>query len=228
MLMKLKLDQVLITGLVFGLVACAAPADKPAWQAPGQRHKIAVKETSDRLNLVLGAGDAGLSVRHISTIRRFVKAWRDHGHGPLAISIPAGSNNAQVAVAAAAQTREVIYAEGVAFEQMAGGHYQARGEAAAPIILSFRRYTASAQGCSVASDNIATNFSNSISDDFGCFLAVNTAAMIADPYDLVSPRSLTSSEVDRRLSAYDKYIHGEGTAAERSSDEEGTISDVSE
>ncbi|MBL4595149.1 MAG: CpaD family pilus assembly protein [Robiginitomaculum sp.] len=224
--MKIIVPIFVTLGLLFGLTSCAAPNQRSVWQLPGERHKITVVETSDRLNLVVGPGDGGLSLAHKAAIRGFVDAWRNHGHGQMAISIPAGSINAQVAVGAAAQTREILFAEGVAWEQMAGGHYQAPGQLAPPLVLSFRRYTASAQGCSAARDNMAINFSNATSANFGCTVAVNTAAMIADPYDLLAPKKQTKPWSDRRIDIYEKYVAGENTGASRSSDEEGTISDA--
>lgn len=216
----------LVTGSILLLASCAVSPTQPVWQLPGERHKITVKETSDRLNLVLDPGDAGLSLAHKSTILAFARAYRDHGHGPVAISIPAGSANAQIAVRAAAQTREILYDDGLAWAQMVGGHYEARGQTTPPIILSFRRYTASAEGCSVARQNMSHNYSNATSKNFGCFLAVNTAAMIADPYDLVAPQDMTAPPAERRMATYELYVAGESTATERTSDEEGSVSDV--
>jgi pilus assembly protein CpaD len=216
------------SALAILLSSCATPETAPAWQLPGERHKITVKETSDRLNLVLGPGDAGLSLAHKAAIRAFLGAWRDHGHGPVAISVPAGSANSQIAIGAASQTREMLFAAGLNWDQMAGGHYQAGGQVAPPIVLSFRRYTASAHGCTVAGSNLVINFENKTSPNFGCAVAVNTAAMIADPYDLVAPRNMGPSESDLRLGNYEKYIAGENTGVSRSSDEEGSISDAVE
>ncbi len=208
--------------------ACATPSNDPHWQLPGEQHKITVKETNDRLNLVLGRGDGGLSLAHKQAVRNFVHAWRDHGHGPLAISVPSGSVNSETVIAGAAEVREILFKTGINWQQMAGGHYEAHGQMEPPIMLSFRSYRASAQNCSVAGSNLAMNYKNATAPNFGCAVAVNTAAMIADPYDLVQPRKMDPAETDVRLSNYEEYIRGESSATQRSSDEESSISDAVE
>lgn len=213
--------------ILIGLTACAVRDTEPLWQLPGERHRITVKEDMDRLNLVIGPEDAGLSNLQKQAVQAFAGAWRDHGHGPLAVSIPSGSANGPAAVTAAAQTRAALFAQGLNWNQIVGGHYDARGQVAAPVVLTFKRYTASAEGCSAAYQGLVTTFQNQPSYNFGCAVAANTAAMIADPHDLLSPRQQGPAESDRRMNQYDKYIKGENTSSTRSDEEKGTVSNVS-
>lgn len=219
---------IMLAPLAFSLLACAEPRVQSSWDFPGEQHKITVKETNERLNLVVGQQDAGLSLAQKSAILRFVAVWRDKGQGPVALTIPAGSANAQTAVVVAAETRKILYEQGLSWQQMVGGNYQAIGQNKPPVILSFRRYVATAQGCSVAKENLAYSLSNKVSANFGCAVAVNTAAMIADPYDLVAPREQDAASTDRRLVTYGKYVAGEATGVERSSDETASVSDAVE
>lgn len=214
-------------GILIGLTSCAVRETEPVWQLPGERHRITVKENMDRLNLVIGPGDAGLSTVQKRAVNSFATAWRDHGHGQLAVSIPSGSANGSAAVTAAAQTRQILYSTGLNWQQIAGGHYDARGQVAPPVVLTFRRYTAQADGCSAAHQNLTTSFRNQPSYNFGCAVASNTAAMIADPHDLLAPRKQGPAESDRRMNQYEKYVKGESTAATRSDEEKGTVSNVS-
>lgn len=219
----LKIGMVAI-GLA--LSGCASSLSEPKWDLPGERHKITVKETSERLNLVVSRNDPGLSVAQKTAIYHFVVAWRQNGHGPIGLSVPSNSKNARTVVSAADETRKLLYAAGVAWEQIVDGQYQASGITAPPVKLSFRRYVASAENCSVAWQNMAFDYSNKTSRNFGCAVAINTAAMIADPYDLAAPSALGPVSSDRRLVTFGKYLEGETTGVTRSSDEEGSVSDA--
>ncbi len=222
------LHTIALPSLILLVSACAAPRSQSAWKLPGDQHRIAVEEKNERLNLVVGPDDAGLSLAQKAAVRQFVKSWRAQGRGPVALTIPAGGSNAQSAVAVAAQTRQILYEQGLSWQQMAGGHYQATGQAAPPVVLSFRRYIATAKGCTVASQNLANSFSNKTAANFGCTLAANTAAMIANPHDLIAPREQGTASTDRRLVSYGKYVEGEATGVERSSDESASVSDAVE
>ncbi|MCF6292326.1 MAG: CpaD family pilus assembly protein [Robiginitomaculum sp.] len=219
------------TGLVLLLAssvvgACAVNEPAMVWKLPGDRHKVSVTETSERLHLVLDRNDSGLSLTQKAAIKGFVHNWRNKGHGPIGLSIPDSSKNANIAVTAAAQTREILYAEGLAWQQIAGGNYRADGQNKPPVILSFRKYVATAQNCNASQQNLAMNFSNKPSANFGCAVTVNMAAMIADPYDLVDPKAMDTTIADRRIVTYEKYVLGETTGVERTSDEEASVSDA--
>ena len=220
-------------GLVLLLVllvvgSCAVNDPEIAWKLPGDRHKISVTETSERLHLVLDRNDSGLSLTQKSAIKGFVHSWRNNGHGPIGLSIPDSSKNAHIAVTAAAQTREILYAEGLDWQQIVGGNYRADGQSKPPVILSFRKYIATAQNCNASQQNLAINFSNKPTANFGCAVAANMAAMIADPYDLVDPKAMDAVIAERRIVTYEKYILGETTGVERTSDEEASVSDAVE
>ncbi|MBL1430724.1 MAG: CpaD family pilus assembly protein [Robiginitomaculum sp.] len=219
------------TGLVLLLAlsvvgACAVNEPAMAWKLPGDRHKVSVTETSERLHLVLDRNDSGLSLTQKAAIKGFVHNWRNKGHGPIGLSIPDSSKNANIAVTAAAQTREILYAEGLAWQQIAGGNYRADGQNKPPVILSFRKYIATAKNCNASQQNLALNFSNKPSVNFGCAVTANMAAMIADPYDLVDPKAMGTTIAERRIVTYEKYILGETTGVERTSDEEASVSDA--
>ena len=55
-------------------------------------------------------------------------------------------------------------------------------------------------------------------------LAVNLAAMIADPSDLVGTQKMDPADVGRRSIVLTKYRNGEKTSSERSDDASGAIS----
>ena len=57
-------------------------------------------------------------------------------------------------------------------------------------------------------------------------MAANLAAMVADPRDLVAPRTMGVGDTGRRLDVIERYRAGESTASERSEHESGAVSNV--
>ena len=55
--------------------------------------------------------------------------------------------------------------------------------------------------------------------NFGCATQQNLAAMVANPADLLGPRSQTPRIGDRRDEHWSKYVKGESTGAQKSGDE---------
>ena len=53
----------------------------------------------------------------------------------------------------------------------------------------------------------------------GCANQHNLAAMIANPADLLGPRSETDRSGERRDTVWDKYTKGESTGAQKSEEE---------
>jgi pilus assembly protein CpaD len=60
----------------------------------------------------------------------------------------------------------------------------------------------------------------------GCATQRNLAAQVADPSDLVQPRTETPALTSRRATALDKYRKGESTATQYPDANKGKISDV--
>jgi pilus assembly protein CpaD len=213
------------SALLLGLGACST-APKNPWGLPGSKHKIAVTQLPEMLNVALSERMDGLTELQKRTLRGYAAAYLDHGYGPLAISRPLGTPISASARRAAQQTQSILHQAGVDWSVIVVGKYQATGLSKAPLVLSFTRYVAKAEGCSEQWRNLATHPGNNESDNFGCSLAANTAAMIANPYDLVRPATVDPASTQRRQTIMEKYIAGQPTGTERTADEKGSISDA--
>jgi pilus assembly protein CpaD len=55
--------------------------------------------------------------------------------------------------------------------------------------------------------------------NFGCAQQHNLAAQIANPADLLGPRTMAPADADRRSVIMDRYRQGKTTGAEKSGDE---------
>ncbi len=218
--------SLLFYGIVFvGLNACSTAPKNPRG-LPGDQHKISVVQQAERLTLTLAPAMGSLTEAQKRTLQGYAAAYLDHGYGPLAISMPQGSDTSSAARRAAQQSQKVLYEAGVDWAIIAQGHYQASGITGSPLLLSFTRYVAHVEGCDGRWRNLATHPGNNESERFGCALAINTAAMIANPYDLIRPSATDPASTARRQTIMNKYIAGEVTGAERTADEKGTVSDA--
>jgi pilus assembly protein CpaD len=97
--------------------------------------------------------------------------------------------------------------------------YHADGDPQPPIRVSYLRYQAEAPECGRWPDNLAQSSRNLNYHNFGCSQQRNLAVMVANPADLLGPRSMTAANGDRRDVVYEKYIKGEVSGAARGGDE---------
>lgn len=212
--------------LTLSVAACATPQmieDRKPVATAADLHEITVTEAGVRLEVPV-AGDS-VSAESIAQINEFGETYRAAGHGPLMVSTPTGSGDSAARVAQS--VRMQLVESGVNYAAIAGGTYDAAGRAGAPIVLSFTRYEAQAPNCKpVWTTDLAFSLDNQVSENFGCSVNANLAAMIADPADLKGPRPAEPRDAARRDVVLGKYREGQVTGADRGADERATISNA--
>jgi pilus assembly protein CpaD len=215
---------------VSALSACASVPPPPEGMAPtptaADNHRIEVTQTSERMEVPVSA-DSSLSAGSRAQLRAFANNYLRYGHGALVLSTPSGSANSDAASILANQTRMSLVEAGVSYAAVAGSSYDASGNNAAPIIVSFARYEAQAPDCApLWEQDLAHQSNNQPWESFGCATNANLAAMVEDPADLLRPRDEDPRDSERRDTVMDAYREGESTHAERSSDERISISNA--
>ncbi len=191
------------------------------------RNEIGVTQRTEFLEVSLHPEASELSDADRARIRSFVGAYAQKGHGPLVMSLPAASSNPQLAVTAIAEARAIAWEKGVRYDEIAGSAHGAGEAYAQPIILAFQVYDAVAPACaSKASLDFSDVASNNNLPTLGCSVRTNLAAMIADPADLLGNRPLDAGYSARRAVILEKFRLGEPTAATRSAQESGAVSDA--
>lgn len=212
------------------LSACSsvAPTNVPASYLQGtalDRNAIGVEKKTEFLEIAIHPQASEISLADKAAISGFVSAYRDHGHGPLIMSLPASSANPQLAVAAVAEARAIAYENGVQYEEIEGTHHGEDSLVSEPMILAFQAYEAIAPDCqSQAMIDYSDISSNNERSSLGCAVRSNLAAMIADPADLLGTRALDKGDPLRRSVILEKFRQGESTGSTRSNDESGTVS----
>lgn len=213
---------------VLGACASSAPTSVPQSYLQGtalDRHEITVEKKTEFLEITIQPEASELSMADKASITSFVASYRDHGHGPLIMSLPTSSANPQLAVAAVAEARAIAYEQGVNYDEIAGSNHGADSLVAEPMILAFQSYNAVAPNCpSLATMDFSDVTSNNELPTLGCSVRSNLAAMIADPADLLGTRPLDTADPLRRAVILEKFRQGESTASARSNEESGAVS----
>jgi pilus assembly protein CpaD len=188
---------------------------------PSERHPIMVSQQPATLNVRVARSSQGLTPAQKGQIAGFLERYRaaDAGNSKLVIGVPSGSPNETAAMHSVNELRHMIAAYGFSDSAVAVEPYYERGDAAAPIRLSYLRYIAEGPECGVWTHNLADDRRNLPYSNFGCAQQRNLAAQIANPADLLGPRTMDPADSERRTIVYDKYRQGKTTAAEKGADE---------
>lgn len=223
---KFTLPVLAVSALALSACGSVPPAVPVEYVNQGllQRNPIDVVETAETIEIVLDQRASELSLADKRRVRGFVRAFKDHGHGPLVMLLPEGTQNQHFAVGAIAEARAIAFENGVSYEEIDGGSKFGNFPS---IILSFRAYDAVAPDCKGFGEiDVAEIRSNNDLPNLGCTVRKNLAAMIADPADLLGTRQLDPSDVVRRNTVLQAYRNGEATESQRNEGESGTVSDA--
>ena len=104
--------------------------------------------------------------------------------------------------------------------------YDAKGDAAAPLVVGFLRYAVTLPDCGRTWTNIAHSMTNEVQPNFGCAVTANMAAQVANPADWARPTTLDPADAQRRAVVLDKYRKGELTSSEKDDNATGAVSSV--
>ncbi len=214
--------------LATGLAGCKTLDDEPGrhlagWTIidPTQRHPIMVSEKPATMSTNIAKGSLGLTPGQKSQVASFLERYRasDAGNSKLVIAVPSGTANETAAVRAVNDMRQLIAEFGFSNNNVAIEPYRAARNAEAPIRLSYLRYVAEGPECGQWTTNLAEDYRNLPHPNLGCAQQHNLAAQIANPADLLGPRTMDPADQERRSVVFDKYRQGRITGADRAPDE---------
>lgn len=184
-------------------------------------HPITVEPSYRELKVQFAGGEQSVSTDDAVKFDAFLADYRAHGNGSLGISVPNGApSNAAITyfaerAAASGISRDKIL---VSTHDVANGDFR--------VDVSYISYIAHTDVCGDWSQNLAFVEENQTAPNFGCSVQHNIAAMVADPRDLVSPRGFETADGKRAATIIDSYEQGKPTAAQKTQDQSGAVSDV--
>jgi pilus assembly protein CpaD len=192
--------------------SCAAPTnDGEGYVAdPAANHPITVEPSYRSIKLPFSASDAGLMPDDAAHFSVFVSEFMSSGNGAISITAPAGPG----ANAAIGYFGERLASLGVPRDRIMVGTRQQVGDG--KVEIGYVAYVAHAEPCvGDWSTDWSDGASNQPPPNFGCAVQKNIAAMVADPRDLVEPRTMDASDATRRSTVMGHYEKGEITQADK-------------
>jgi pilus assembly protein CpaD len=212
--------RIAAVGAVMLAGSCASP-EEPGFKAdPAVNHPISVEPHFDTIKVSFSAPEAGLLPDDAARLDRFVADYLARGSGSISVSAPQGGD----ASAALSYFGARLFAMGVPRSRIIVGTHEGNDPR---VEIGFIAYTAKTDPCGDWSDNVAMTYDNKPMKNFGCAVQHNIAAQVADPRDLIEMRPSDPSDAARRGTVLDNYEKGKVTAADKSKDQSGAVSEVS-
>ncbi len=205
--------------------SCAEPRGDvvdPAVYADGAaNHPITVAPSYRTLKVAFAGPADGLSADDAAQLARFVSGYLAGGNGALSVTVPAGPRSSEAIRYVGAR----IVAMGVPSSRLLVGTRDAAGNDEG-VEIGYIAYAAQTVPCRNWSQDADQTENNLPMPDFGCSVQHNIAAMVADPRDLVEPRDMGPSDAARRATITKQYETGAVTAATKSQQQSGAVSQV--
>ncbi len=190
-----------------------------------QRHPIIVSEQPANMSLRVARGADGLNPHQRATLVDFLGKYRggDSSNGRLTIQVPSGSPNEVAALKAVADLRQLASDYGVDETRIAISPYHTERDPQPPIRISYTRFVAEGPECGSWPANLADDSRNLPYANFGCSTQRNFAAQVANPADLLGPRTMTPASAERRDVKWEKFNRGETVISKKDAEEKASV-----
>lgn len=182
-------------------------------------HPILVAPHFSTIKLNFSAPEAGLLPDDAAKFEAFVADYLARGSGSISVSAPQGADSA----AALGYFGTRLFNMGVQRSRIIVG---TREDSDSRVELGFIAYSARTDPCGDWSEDMSKTYDNSTAKNFGCAVQQNIAAQVADPRDIIEMRPTDPSDAVRRSVVIDNYEKGKPTAAEKTKEQSGAVSDV--
>lgn len=217
--------RIVLAGASLAVLAGCSLSPQEIMYAEHNHLQIQAQEVTAELKIDTFVTDQKLGSTERNAVKYFAAAYQNEGHGAVVISRPSNGPDDVASLRAASDARAIMLAEGIESTQITEGPYDATGARSAPLVISYRTYEAVVPNCpDVAQYDFGWTGTNAALPSFGCALAVNLAAQIGDPSDLIGEQRMDPSDLNRRTVVMTKYRNGEVTSAARNKDANGSIS----
>ena len=137
--------------------------------------------------------------------------------------MPSGSTNEVSALRAVADVREIVRSYGIDDSRVAVHAYHSERGGQPPIRISYTRFVAEAPECGTWPTNVADDSRNLPYPNLGCSTQRNFALQVANPADLLGPRTMTPAIAESRDAKWDKFVKGKSTITKKEADEKASI-----
>jgi pilus assembly protein CpaD len=225
---KRVLQTSLIAAVLIGLGACTTTGEDKPVPTPASRletetwrDKIKVDGRADEIQLAVHA--SGVSANQDQALRALVGRWLDAQAREIVVNAPLGGEDPSASGRMASDVRERLVLLGAPVGQVRVVGYDASGQVGATLRVGYEYFVADRLQCGEW-ENLTATRKNEAHANFGCAMAANLAAQVANPEDLIRPRDSTPVDAGRRDVVLGKYRRGEVTSSAADDQAKGTIS----
>jgi len=190
---------------LFALAACDTPFPETQndYVPVSSTERFPIEVAKGPVKFDVPTANGALNAQQKDTIVRFAQQAQSNYASTIHVRRPSGGGRG-AAVAGAIQ--RILIKQGVPNSMIVQSTYS--GDAQSPVVVSYIRTWAVTQECGNWDEDLAVTYSNSGYANFGCAVQSNVAAMVANPNDLVMPRTETPSDPMRRSTVMNKYREG--------------------
>jgi len=201
----------------------AVPGPRAEAQTPLDQYEVKTHDAPDQVGLTIHA--EGLSAAQRDALAAFVVRWRAAGSGTVVLQTPSDAPDASAARSFALAAESTLAVLGVPYDHVRAVAYAQGAAAKAVVLASFDAAVAEGPDChSIPWGNLSANGANAAYARFGCSLAANLAAQIADPRDLRGDNPLAPADNTRRMQILSNYRTGKTTSSEKDQQASGAVS----
>jgi pilus assembly protein CpaD len=224
----------LAAGLAFAVAGCNTTARDTSSIPPNdyrQRHPISIKEGERSMVVLVGSGRGGLSPTQRAEVLAYAARWQREGTGGLVIDRPVGTPNERAALDTLRQVISILQGAGIPSYGIAVRPYQPKSNTLATIRINHPRLVAEAGPCGLWPEDLGPtydpkHYENRPYWNLGCATQRNLASVVAEPHDLVQPRSEAPVYTAKRTYGAEKWRNGESPATTYPDAQKGAISDL--
>ncbi|MDO9473111.1 MAG: CpaD family pilus assembly protein [Caulobacter sp.] len=178
----------------------------------------AIQVTPQPDEIRLAAHPTGLSGNQARALAEFHSRWMQAEGGLITVAAPN-----QGGYRVGSDVRAWLMGQGAPAEKVLLIGYDAADPAHAPVVVGFKRYSVATPNCG-SWENIVRTFDNGSISNLGCAVTSNMAAQLANPEDLIAPRTMDPADPGRRAVVFDKYRRGEVTSSAKDTQASGAVS----
>lgn len=221
-----------IVALAGALAGCVTEKEAFTPTDYRQRHAIAIKESNRVVDVFVGTSRGKLTPTQRAEVAGFAHVWKRESTGGIIIDMPSGTPNQFAAADALREIRSIFNAVGVPPHTVSVRPYRPVDPVSlATIKLNYAKMSAEVGPCGLWPHDLGPSLDRTYNENrpywnHGCATQRNLAAMVAEPADLVQPRTETAIYTPRRTTVVEKYRAGQPSATIHPSAKEGKISNV--
>ncbi len=220
-----------LCGLVLVLAACTTAemriGGQPVYSDDYKlRYPLRVESIRATLSLLGAEGAERLTPGELRRIDDFVAAYMAERRGQLMISVPGAAAGDARVLGRAKQIADRARRQGLPAAQVILRVATDEQEAKAPVVVSYEKLVMRIPDCGDWSKESSHDVTNTVVSNFGCATQRAVGLMIADPGDLLRPRTAGLRDTARSNLVIQRYRAGLLTGAERAEEEEAKAAEV--